>query len=769
MNASLTTHISGYPRIGAKRELKQALENFWQAKLDATGLDEAGRTLRLRHWQEQADAGLSFVATNDFSLYDQVLDLACTFGVIPERFGPAASPVTLERYFRMARGRNREDGLPDVVPLELTKWFDTNYHYLVPELSAGQAFHFTWDKAVKETKEATAAGFRAKPVIVGPVTFLALSKLEDGDPLSLISRLVPAYRDLLQGLAEAGAEWVEISEPILALRRDETILTALEEALACIRPAKELKLLLAVPFGKLGDALPRISALAIDGLHIDATRASADLPWLHANFPQDRVLSLGIIDGRSIWRTDIEVLRALVSSYREKRNEDKLWLGSSCSLQHVPHHLDAETAMDPSLRSWLSFAREKLDELHALASGGVKVDACAAARAALASRRNHAGVKIREVREALAALDASSVKRGIPLEGRLPLQRKALGLPLFPTTTIGSFPQTAEIRRLRARHRKGEIDSATYEGGLDAAMKEAIRLQEDLGLDVLVHGEFERTDMVEFFGEQLEGIAVTTNGWVQSYGSRCVKPPIIWGDIVRPAAMTVDVSARAQALTDKPVKGMLTGPITILQWSFVRDDLPRSLVALQLALAIREEVCDLEGAGLRVIQVDEPGLREGLPLDAGEREAYLEGAVRAFRVAVAGVKDETQIHTHMCYAEFDDVAGSIAALEADVISLEASRSKMEALNAIKLGGIQSEVGPGVWDIHSPRVPSVEEMTDLLKRASGVLPAERLWVNPDCGLKTRGWTETKGSLINMVEAAKLLREEAVARHLGAGIA
>ena len=769
MNASLTTHISGYPRIGAKRELKQALENFWQGKLDARGLDETGKALRLRHWQEQADAGLSFVATNDFSLYDQILDLACTFGVVPERFGPAASPVTLERYFRMARGRNREDSLPDAVPLELTKWFDTNYHYLVPELRGNQSFHFTWDKAVRETKEAIAAGFRPKPVLVGPVTFLALSKLEGGDPLSLLSRLAPAYLDLLQALAEAGSEWVEISEPILALRRDEAVLGALEKSLAAIRPAKKLKLLLAVPFGKLGDALPRICALPIDGLHLDATRASADLPWLHANFPQDRVLSLGIIDGRNIWRTDIEVLRALVGSYREKREAEKLWLGTSCSLQHVPHHLDAETAMDSSLRSWLSFAREKLGELQAVASAEAKLDLCAAARAALASRRNHQGVKIREVRDALAALDDSSAKRGLCLEKRLSLQRKTLGLPLFPTTTIGSFPQTAEIRRLRARHRKGEIDAAAYEEGLDAAMRETIRLQEELGLDVLVHGEFERTDMVEFFGEKLDGIAVTANGWVQSYGSRCVKPPVIWGDIVRPAAMTVEVSAKAQALTDKPVKGMLTGPITILQWSFVRDDLPRSLVALQLALAIREEVCDLERAGLRVIQVDEPGLREGLPLDAEEREGYLDGAVRAFRVAVAGVKDETQIHTHMCYAEFDDVAASIAALEADVISLEASRSKMEALNAIKLGGIRSEVGPGVWDIHSPRVPSVEEMTDLLERAAAVLPAERLWVNPDCGLKTRGWPETKGSLINMVEAAKRLRQDAVARSLQTGAA
>jgi 5-methyltetrahydropteroyltriglutamate--homocysteine methyltransferase len=756
MNASLTTHIAGYPRIGEKRELKQALEAFWQGRLDAAGLDRTARELRLRHWQEQADARLSFVAVNDFSLYDGILDLACTLGAIPERFGPAASPVTLERYFRMARGRSREGGAPDVVPLELTKWFDTNYHYLVPELSPGQAFHLSWDKAVREAREAVAAGFRPKPVLIGPVTFLALSKMENGDPLSLIDAVVPAFRDLLEALATAGAEWVEISEPILACRRDEAVLSALETAWDGIRPSTPLKLLLSIPFGGLGESLPRVCALRTDGLHIDATRAAADLPWLHANYPQDRVLSLGVIDGRNIWRADTEVLRALVSSFRGKRDSDHLWLGTSCSLQHVPHSLAAESGLDPDLRSWLAFAKEKLGELAAVATDEPNHDLSAAARSALSKRRAHPGVKVREVRENVAAVDESSAKRGLSLNERLPLQRKALGLPLFPTTTIGSFPQTAEIRRLRARHRKGELDDTAYKAALDTAMRETIRLQEELGLDVLVHGEFERTDMVEFFGEKLEGIAVTANGWVQSYGSRCVKPPVIWGDITRPEPMTVAVSTSAQALTSRPVKGMLTGPITILQWSFVRDDLPRSLVALQLALAIRREVADLEAAGLRIIQVDEPGLREGLPLDPADRQTYLEAAVRAFRVAVSGVRSETQIHTHMCYAEFDDVAESIAALEADVISLEASRSRMEALSAIVSGKIGSEVGPGVWDIHSPRVPSTGEMVELLQLAGKVLSPERLWVNPDCGLKTRGWPETKASLANMVAAAKQLR-------------
>ncbi len=762
MNASLTTHVSGYPRIGAKRELKQALEAFWQGRLDAAALDATARDLRLRHWREQAD--LSFVATNDFSLYDGMLDLACTFGAVPERFGRADAPVTLERYFRMARGRSREGGAPDVAPLELTKWFDTNYHYLVPELGAGQEFRLAWDKAVEETKEAVAAGFRPKPVLIGPVTFLALSKAEGVEPLSLLPRLLPAYGDLLAALADAGAEWVEITEPILACRRDEKTLAALEEAWTAFRAGKSPKLLLAVPFGRLGEALPRVAGLPCDGFHVDATRAAADLPWLTRHFPQDKVLSLGIVDGRNIWRADIEVLRALVDSYRKSRPAERLWLGTSCSLQHVPHSLEHESGLDAGLRSWLAFAREKLAELRAIAAEEAPVDLSASARAALAARRAHPAVKRPDVRREVAALDDAAARRGKPLAERLELQREALGLPLLPTTTIGSFPQTAEIRRLRARHRKGEISAADYETGLDAAMRETIRLQEKLGLDVLVHGEFERTDMVEFFGEKLEGVAVTTNGWVQSYGSRCVKPPVIWGDIVRPEPMTVGVSARAQALTERPVKGMLTGPVTILQWSFVRDDLPRALVALQLALAIRREVVDLEAAGLRVIQVDEPGLREGLPLDPAERKDYLDAAVRAFRVAVAGVRDATQIHTHMCYAEFDDVAEEIAALEADVISLEASRSRMEALEAVKSGGIGSDVGPGVWDIHSPRVPSPEEIVALLHRAMEVLPPERLWVNPDCGLKTRGWAETKASLKNMAAAASALREEMAALSL-----
>ncbi|WP_193210507.1 5-methyltetrahydropteroyltriglutamate--homocysteine S-methyltransferase [Luteolibacter marinus] len=761
MNASLTTHLSGYPRIGAKRELKRALEDFWHGRLDAAGLDRISKDLRLRHWQEQADAGLTFVAVNDFSHYDGMLDLACCLGAIPARFGPAASPLTLERYFRMARGRSRDGGAPDVAPLELTKWFDTNYHYLVPELGAGQTFQFSWDKAARETREAVAAGFRPKPVVIGPATFLALSKTDSGDPLSLISHLVPAYRDLLQSLADAGAEWVEISEPILACRRDEALLSALEIAWQGIRPASPLKLLLAIPFGRPGEALARICSLGADGLHVDVTRASADLPWLHANYPQDRVLSLGIVDGRGIWRCDLEALRSLVATFRKARGDRQLWLGSSCSLQHVPHTLEAETSLDPALRSWLSFAREKAGELSAIAREQPDHDANAAARAALTGRRSHRGVKNLEIRKAVASLDESSQRRGKPLADRLTLQREHLGLPLFPTTTIGSFPQTAEIRRLRARHRAGEITGPVYEAGLNSAMREAIRLQEEVGLDVLVHGEFERTDMVEHFGQMLDGIAVTANGWVQSYGSRCVKPPVIWGDVARPAPMTVEVSAAAQSLTSRPVKGMLTGPITILQWSFVRDDLPRALVALQLAHAIRAEVRDLEAAGLRIIQVDEPGLREGLPLEPGQRREYLDSAVQAFRVATSGVRDETQVHTHMCYAEFDDVAEAIAALDVDVISLEASRSRMEALGAVASGGIGAEVGPGVWDIHSPRVPTTGEIRGLLDRAVAAVGAERLWVNPDCGLKTRGWVETLSSLRNLVAAAQDLRTAASA--------
>ncbi len=762
MNANLITHIGGYPRIGRKRELKQALEAFWAGRSDAICLDEVARGLRRRHWQEQAEAGLDLVTVNDFSLYDPMLDLACVFGAVPERFGDASSPVTLDRYFRMARGRARKDLRPDVAALELTKWFDTNYHYLVPELSQDQALHFSWDKPVRELREALDSGHRAKVVLIGPVTFLALSKGSGGDPLDLLEKLLPAYRDLLAALATGGAEWVEIAEPILASRKDERILSALEQTWLDdgeLRTVPGLKFLLSVANGPIGvEALERLAALSFDGLHVDAVRGASDLTWLLRHWPVERVLSLGVIDGRSIWRANPESWRAIVETFRDRRPASTLWLGSSCSLQHVPHDLKDETAMDPGLRSWLAFAKEKLAELGTIASGEVPFEALAVAGAALSSRQLHPSVRIPEVREAVSSFEAASGRRSTPVVGRTALQRKLLDLPLFPTTSIGSFPQTAEIRALRARHRKGIEDEASYQSGLDAALREVIRHQEELGLDVLVHGEFERTDMVEFFGEKLEGISVTANGWVQSYGSRCVKPPIIWGDIVRPKPMTVDVAVRAQALTSRPMKGMLTGPITILQWSFVRDDLPRSSVAMQLAFALRAEVADLESAGIRIIQVDEPGLREGFPLEASARQDYLDWAVRAFRVATSGVRDETQIHTHMCYAEFSDVAEAIAALDVDVITLEASRSKMKALGAVTMGGIASEVGPGVWDIHSPRVPGVEEMVDLLRRAEAVIPAERLWVNPDCGLKTRGWEETRASLENLVAAARWLREE-----------
>ena len=763
MNSNLTTHVAGYPRIGRQRELKQALEAFWGGRLDAAGLDETARELRHRHWAEQKDAGLDFVAVNDSSLYDNVLDLACVFGVVPERFGRADEPVTLDRYFRMARGRGRNDSRADVAALELTKWFDTNYHYLVPELAADQEFRLAWDKPVAELKEALAAGHRAKVVLIGPVTFLALAKSVDGQsqPLDLLENLLPAYRQLLEALAAAGAEWVEIAEPIFAARRDEAVLAAAERvwnATDGFGSVAGLKFIFSIAFGSPGDALARLAALPVDAFHVDAVRGASDLPWLQKHFPTDRILSLGVIDGRGIWRANLESWRAVIDTFRASRPAESLWLGSSCSLLHVPHDLAAETSLDPQLRSWLAFAKEKLAELVAVASGAEPADALAASRAALSSRRQHPGVHVADVRRQTAALDDRATRRGLPLAERVALQREKLGLPLFPTTTIGSFPQTAEIRSLRARRRKGQVDETAYQVGLDAALREVIRHQEELGLDVLVHGEFERTDMVEFFGEKLDGVAVTANGWVQSYGSRCVKPPVIWGDIVRPQPMTVAVAERAQALTDRPMKGMLTGPITILQWSFVRDDLSRSAVATQLALAIRAEVNDLEAAGLNIIQVDEPGLREGFPLEANERDAYLAWAVRAFRLATSGVRDETQIHTHMCYAEFSDVAGAIAALEADVITLEASRSKMKALGAVTDGGVGSDVGPGIWDIHSPRVPSVEEMTDLLRRAAAVIPADRLWANPDCGLKTRGWEETRKSLENLVAAAKVAREE-----------
>ncbi|MFC7337832.1 5-methyltetrahydropteroyltriglutamate--homocysteine S-methyltransferase [Haloferula chungangensis] len=759
MKQSLTTHISGYPRIGAKRELKKALEQFWAGRITAAELDREGKGLRQRHWIEQQR--LNFVATNDFSFYDGMLDLACMLGAVPSRFGVVGEEVSLDQYFRMARGRGAANGnRPDVAPLELTKWFDTNYHYLVPELDADQLFRRTNRKAVAEVKEAIACGHRPKPVLIGPVTFLALSKTRDGsDPLLLLPKLLPVYRELLGELFEAGAEWVEISEPVVVQRKDGEVLTGVAESLAYFKEVKGPKLLLAVPFGKLGGALNELLGMEFDGLHVDAVRGSSDLPWLFTHFPNDKVLSLGLIDGRGIWRADLLDHRVTISTFLEKWGPARLWVGTSCSLLHVPHSLQEEDELDTDLKSWLSFAKEKLEEVDLLSKSELSPNHEAALMAARDNRLQHLGVRIPELRREVAALDAQSALRASDIEERLKLQRAALGLPLLPTTTIGSFPQTDEIRKLRARRRKGVTDEAGYEQGLEAAMRDVIRCQEELGIDVLVHGEFERTDMVEYFGEKLDGVAITRNGWVQSYGSRCVKPPIIWGDVTRPKTMTVDWTVKAQTLTSRHVKGMLTGPVTILQWSFVRDDLSRREVALQLALALRKEVGELEQAGTKVIQVDEPGLREGFPLELGDREAYLEWAVYAFRVATSGVADVTQIHTHMCYAEFEDVAEAIAALDVDVISLEASRSKMEALDSVRTGGLRSEVGPGVWDIHSPRVPSQEEIENLLERALQVVPAERLWVNPDCGLKTRGWQETRESLKNLVSAAAALRERA----------
>ncbi|MBB5352724.1 5-methyltetrahydropteroyltriglutamate--homocysteine methyltransferase [Haloferula luteola] len=757
---NLTTHVSGYPRIGEDRELKKALEAFWRGQHGAAELDRVATELRHRHWQEQAE--LDFVAVNDFSLYDSMLDLACVLGVVPERFGPSGVPLTLERYFRMARGRSRVGGAPDVPALEMTKWFDTNYHYLVPELEKDTEFQRGWDKPIRETREAIAAGFRAKPVMVGPLTFLALSKRRDGgDPLEALGRLLPVYRELLRDLRRAGAEWVEVSEPILAERQDGVLLGALK---TCWSEALTdgPKILLAVPFGGLGPARSILATSAVDGVHVDVTRAGAEVDALRKEWPRHKVLSLGVIDGRQIWRADLDALRNRVAGFRDRGNH--LWIGSSCSLLHVPHSVDREKTLDPELRSWMAFAREKVAEIGAVAAAERPVDACTAAAEAARRRRQHAGVEDSGLRTELANLSAESFSRSEPVERRRALQSEALGLPLFPTTTIGSFPQTDDIRTLRSRYRRGLFGDAAYEAGLDVATAEAIRIQEDLGLDVLVHGEFERTDMVEFFGELLEGMVVTAQGWVQSYGSRCVKPPVIWGDIFRSQAMTVDRLRRAQAKTSKPLKGMLTGPVTILQWSFVRDDLSRSQVALQLAWAIRAEVVDLERAGLKIIQVDEPGLREGLPLAPKERRAYLDGAVRAFRLATSGVAGTTQIHTHMCYAEFEDVAAEIAALDADVITLEAARSGSSGWGGLVEAGLGSAVGPGVWDIHSPRVPSVEEMAEALRQGLKVLPAERLWVNPDCGLKTRGWEETRAALAHLVEAAERVAAEVKEREL-----
>ena len=754
----------GFPRIGARRELKHALEGYWRGESDAAQLQASAAALRARHWQLQRDAGVDVPPSNDFSLYDHVLDTAVLFDAIPQRYRQLAAHAPLDAYFAMARGLQR-DGV-DLHALEMTKWFDTNYHYLVPELQRDQVFKLRGDKPQTEYREARALGIDTRPVLLGPVSFLLLSKTTDGsNPLDLLDNLLPAYVQLLGELKQLGASWVQLDEPVLVQDLDDATRAAFVRAYAVLAEVPRPDILLATYFGALDDNLSLAAALPVEGLHVDLVRAPEQLHAVLRALPDSRVLSLGLVNGRNIWRSPLDNALILARYALGHRGADKLWLAPSCSLLHCPVDLTLEKKLDAELRSWLAFSRQKLQELRTLADaldGNVNAEpALVQARDAIESRRRSPRVHNATVKGRLAALSAADGIRITPHSQRQLLQAKALRLPAFPTTTIGSFPQTQEVREARARHKSGKLTAHDYDAFLAAQTEHCVRVQEQIGLDVLVHGEFERNDMVEYFGEQLDGFAFTGNGWVQSYGSRCVKPPVIYGDVSRPVPMTVRWSQYAQSLTDKPMKGMLTGPVTVLQWSFVRDDQSRADTCRQIALALRDEVCDLETAGIRAIQIDEPALREGLPLRRAEWQPYLDWAVDAFRISASGVADATQIHTHMCYAQFNDIIEAVAALDADVISIETSRSRMELLDAFARFDYPNQVGPGVYDIHSPRVPDTAEMVELLRKASAVLPAQKLWVNPDCGLKTRGWDETRAALEAMVDAARTLRSERAA--------
>jgi 5-methyltetrahydropteroyltriglutamate--homocysteine methyltransferase len=742
----------GFPPLGAARELKRATEGYWSGKLTLTQLLATGAELRGRNWRLQRDLGIDRIPANDFSFYDRMLDTCAMVGAVPPRYGWKGEWVDPGTYFAMARG-NQGKGR-DVTAMEMTKWFDTNYHYIVPELERGQRFRMASAKPANEYREAKAAGIDATTVLIGPLTFLLLAKAKGGafDRLSLLDGLLPVYADVLGSLAAAGATWVQLDEPCLALDRSGAERDAYRRAYKFLASrAKNLRLLVATYFAGLGDNLDTALALPVQGLHVDLVRAPEQLDPLLAKWPKGRVLSAGVIDGRNVWRADLERQAALVQRAAAKVGKDHLWVAPSCSLLHTPLDLDLETKLDGELKSWLAFAKQKLREVVALAKGDrAAIDASGrAAKARRASKRiNNAAVQRRagSVTEKDRVRVASFAKR----------RQSQIELPSYPTTTIGSFPQTTEVRAARRKLNDNQLTAEQYDQFIEAQITKTIKLQEDLGLDVLVHGEFERNDMVEYFGEQLSGFAFTEHGWVQSYGTRYVKPPIIFGDVSRPSPMTVRWSKYAQSLTKRPMKGMLTGPVTILQWSFVRDDQPRAETAKQIALAIRDEVIDLEAAGIRVIQIDEPALREGLPLRRSDWAAYLQWAVDAFRLSTAGVRDATQIHTHMCYSEFNDVLRVIERMDADVISIESARSGSELLQGFEQYKYPNEIGPGVYDIHSPRVPPVAEITGALKSMARVLDDAQIWVNPDCGLKTRGWDETLAALKNMVAAAREMR-------------
>ncbi|MFE7442556.1 5-methyltetrahydropteroyltriglutamate--homocysteine S-methyltransferase [Streptomyces chartreusis] len=761
--AAARATVYGYPRQGPDRELKKAIEGYWKGRVTADALRATAAELRRANWRRLADAGIHEVPTGDFSYYDHVLDTTVALGAIPERHRVAVETDALDGYFAMARGTQ------DVAPLEMTKWFDTNYHYLVPELGPDTVFAADSAKQVAELKEALALGLTARPVLVGPVTYLLLAKPAPGvaadfEPLTLLDRLLPVYARILADLRAAGAEWVQLDEPALVQDRTPAELNAAGRAYRDLGALTDRpKLLAASYFDRLGEALPVLAKAPVEGLALDFTEAAGgNLQALAAvgGLPGKRLVA-GVVNGRNVWVNDLSASLATLGTLLGLA--DRVDVAASCSLLHVPLDAAAERDIEPQIRRWLAFARQKTAEVVTLAKGlaqgtGAITAELAANRADLASRAGSPITRDAAVRSRAAAVTAGDARRSQPYAERAAAQRAHLGLPLLPTTTIGSFPQTGELRTARADLRAGRIGTAAYEDRVRAEIQEVVAFQEKTGIDVLVHGEPERNDMVQYFAERLAGYLATQHGWVQSYGTRYVRPPILAGDISRPEPMTVRWTAYAQSLTSRPVKGMLTGPVTMLAWSFVRDDQPLGETARQVALALRDEVTDLEAGGARVIQVDEPALRETLPLRAADRAGYLAWATEAFRLTTGGVRPDTQIHTHMCYAEFGDIVEAIDDLDADVISLEAARSHMQVARELAAHGYPREAGPGVYDIHSPRVPSVTEAAELLRTGLRAIPAERLWVNPDCGLKTRGWPETRASLENLVAAARTVRGE-----------
>ena len=762
----MKSNILGYPRIGEKRELKKANEAFWAGKISESDLLKEAQNIRLHNWKLQQNAGVDLIPSNDFSLYDQVLDASVSFNAIPNRYEPVKTKTELELYFALARGYQK-DGI-DITAMEMTKWFDTNYHYIVPEFTKNQNFSLRKNSALAYFNEAKANGIYTKPVLIGAITYLLLGKeKEEGfHRLDLLENLLPVYKQILKELSDTGADWIQIDEPFLSLDLTERAKEAYQKVYTELaNEFPKLKFIITTYFNELKDNTELAISLPVAALHIDLVRGEHQLDSILEKFPAGKILSLGVVDGRNIWKNNFEKSLSLIQKAQEKLGKERVWVATSCSLLHSPCNLELENneeVLTPEIKQWLAFAKQKLQEvttLKAIATNVISEEIqaiFAENKKAAESRKTSPLIHDNAVKERVEKISDKDDHRLSPFSKRKELQHKALNLPLFPTTTIGSFPQTDEVRSWRAKFKKGQLTQAEYDKLLEKEIEESIRFQEDTQIDVLVHGEFERNDMVEYFGELLKGYTFTKFGWVQSYGSRCVKPPIIFGDISRPEPMTVRWSQYAQSLTKLPVKGMLTGPVTILQWSFVRDDQPRSQTCLQIALAIRDEVVDLEKAGIKVIQIDEPAIREGLPLRKADWKNYFDWAIKAFRISASGVKDETQIHTHMCYSEFNDMIEPIADMDADVITIECSRSQMELLDVFGDFKYPNEIGPGVYDIHSPRVPSQQEMTDLMKKAIAVVPKEQLWVNPDCGLKTRHWPETKAALHAMVDTAKELR-------------